>query len=94
MTDNRERVVITVLGANKPGILAGITRVIADSHVNVEDVSQKIMQDLFALMMMTDFSTANCNYEEFQTRMQAMADHLKVKIFVQHEDVFKFMHRL
>jgi ACT domain-containing protein len=94
MTDQRERVVITVLGANKPGILAGITRTIADSSVNVEDVSQKIMQDVFALMMITDFSVANCSFEEFQNRIQATAEVLKVKIFIQHEDVFKFMHRL
>lgn len=90
----KEKVVITVLGANKPGILAGITRAIADSNVNVEDVSQKIMQDLFALMMMTDFSGANCSYDEFQNRMQQVAEQLKVKIFIQHEDVFKFQHRL
>lgn len=90
----KEQVVITVLGANKPGILAGITRAIADANVNVEDVSQKIMQDLFALMMMTDFSMANCSFETFQTRMQEVADQLKVKIFIQHEDVFRFQHRL
>lgn len=90
----KEQVVITVLGANKPGILAGITRAIADANVNVEDVSQKIMQDLFALMMMTDFSMANCSFETFQARMQDVADQLKVKIFIQHEDVFRFQHRL
>lgn len=94
MNRNKERVVITVLGANKPGILAGITRTIAESNVSVEDVSQKIMQDLFALMMMADFSAANCTYEEFQSRMQAMSDQLKVKTFIQHEDVFRFQHRL
>jgi ACT domain-containing protein len=90
----KEQVVITVLGANKPGILAGITRAIADANVNVEDVSQKIMQDLFALMMMTDFSQANCSFENFQTQMQEVAEQLKVKIFIQHEDVFRFQHRL
>lgn len=94
MKAQKEQVVITVLGANKPGILAGITRAIADSNVNVEDVSQKIMQDLFALMMMTDFSNANCHFEEFQRRMDKVADQLKVKIFIQHEDVFRFQHRL
>ena len=94
MSEVRERVVITVLGANKPGILAGITRIVSDANVNVEDVSQKIMQDLFALMMVTDFSQANCRFDEFQTRMQKASEDLKVKIFVQHEDVFKFMHRL
>lgn len=94
MNSQRDKVVITVLGANKPGILAGITRAIADSNVSVEDVTQKIMQDLFALMMMTDFSTANCNFEEFQNRMDEVANQLHVKIFIQHEDVFKFQHRL
>jgi len=94
VNNNKEQVVITVLGANKPGILAGITRTIADSNVNVEDVSQKIMQDLFALMMMTDFSSANCSFEEFQNRMQAMAEQLRVKVFIQHEDVFRYQHRL
>jgi len=94
VNNNKEQVVITVLGANNPGILAGITRTIADSNVNVEDVSQKIMQDLFALMMMTDFSSANCSFEEFQNRMQAMADQLRVKVFIQHEDVFRYQHRL
>lgn len=90
----KEQVVITVLGANKPGILAGITRAIADANVNVEDVSQKIMGDLFALMMMTDFSSASCSFENFQSHMQDVADQLKVKIFIQHEDVFRFQHRL
>lgn len=94
MNDNRERVVITVLGANKPGILAGITRIIADAHVNVDDISQKVMGDLFALMVVTDFSQANCTFDEFQARMQKGSEELKVRIFVQHEDVFKFMHRV
>lgn len=94
MNRTKERVVLTVLGTNRPGILAGITRVIGEANVNVDDVSQKIMQDLFALMMVTDFSTANCKFDEFQARMQKVADELKVKIFIQHEDVFKFMHRL
>lgn len=94
MENRKEHVVITVLGMSKPGILAGITRAIADSNVNVEDVSQKIMQGYFALMMMTDFSEANCSFEEFQNRMQVASDRLQVKTFIQHEDVFRFQHRL
>lgn len=76
------------------GILAGIARAIADSNVAIEDVTQRIMQDLFVLMMMTDFSESNCTFEEFQTRMQQIGDDLKVKIYVQHAAVFKFQHRL
>ncbi|MBP5469774.1 MAG: ACT domain-containing protein [Candidatus Riflebacteria bacterium] len=92
--NQKEQVVVTVLGLNKPGILAGITRAIADSNVSIEDVSQKIMQGYFALMMITDLSTANCNFEEFQNRMQEAADKLEVKTFIQHEEVFKVQHRL
>ena len=94
MSNGKERVVITVLGANRPGVLAGITKVVADANISVEDVTQKILQDLFALMMVTDFSSANCSFEDFQSRMQKAAEEMKVKIFTQHEDVFKFMHRL
>lgn len=89
-----DKVVVTVMGINKPGILAGITKAIADSNVSIEDVSQKIMQGYFALMMITDLSTSNCGFEEFQTRMQEAAEKLQVKTFIQHEDVFKFQHRI
>ena len=96
MTDEtkKEQVVVTVMGLNKPGILAGITKAIADSNVSIEDVSQKIMQGYFALMMITDLSTANCSFEEFQNRMQEAAERLQVKTFIQHEEVFKFQHRI
>lgn len=94
MNKPRERVVITAMGANRPGVLAGITRILADANVNVDDVSQKIMQEFFALMMVTDFSGANCTFEDFQGRLQKLADEMKVKIISQHESVFTFMHRL
>lgn len=94
-TENKkEQVVITVLGKNRPGILAGITKAIADCNVSIEDVSQKIMQGYFALMMMTDVSEANCSFEEFQNKMLAASDALQVKTFIQHEEVFKFQHRI
>ena len=52
------------------------------------------MQGYFALMMITDLSTANCDFEEFQNRMQKAAKKLKVKTFIQHEEVFKVQHRI
>ncbi|HNV71535.1 MAG TPA: ACT domain-containing protein [Candidatus Ozemobacteraceae bacterium] len=94
MNKPRDRVVITAMGANRPGVLAGITRVLAEANVNIDDVSQKIMQEFFALIMVTDFSGANGSFEDIQGRLQKLADELKVKVFVQHESVFTFMHRL
>ena len=82
------------MGANHPGILAGVTRVLAEANVSIDDVSQKIVQEFFALMIVVDFSTANCKLEDFQTRLQKVADEIKIKIVAQHENVFTFMHRL
>ncbi len=92
--NTKEKVVVTVIGLNRPGILAGITKAIADSNISIEDVSQKIMQEYFTLMMITDLSTSNCGFEEYQNRMNEAAEKLQVKIFIQHEDVFRFQHRL
>ena len=92
--NTKEKVVVTVIGLNKPGILAGITKAIADSNISIEDVSQKIIQEYFTLMMITDLSTSNCGFEEYQNRMKEAAEKLQVKIFIQHEDVFRFQHRL
>lgn len=94
MEPRKERVVITVMGANKPGILAGIATSIAEAGANVEDVSQKILQDYFALMMIVDITSANCSFEDFQNRVTTVAERLSGKAFIQHEDVFKFQHRL
>lgn len=91
---NRECVIVTVLGENQPGILAEITRVVASANGNIEDVTQRILHGLFALMMVVDVSRANCRFDEFQARLVQAGEALKAKVIVQHENVFQFMHRL
>ena len=92
MSKTKELIIIAALGANHPGILAGISRIAGEANVNVEDVSQKIMQGFFILMMGTDFSGANCTFEEFRARLEKAAVEMKIKIFIQHEDVLKNLH--
>lgn len=94
MNQSKERVIITVLGENRPGVLAEVTKEVAAANGNIEDVTQRILQGLFALMMVVDFSTANCQFSEFQARLTKIGEEKKVKVIVQHENVFTFMHRL
>ena len=56
------RAVITVLGKDKVGIIAGISKILADNDVNILDISQTIMQDVFTMIMLTDVSNAKTEF--------------------------------
>ncbi|MBP2144177.1 ACT domain-containing protein [Methanococcus voltae] len=89
-----ENVVITVIGLDKPGIVAGITKIIADSNSNIVDIKQTIMQDLFTMIMMIDIESSNKQLSELKEELEKLGAEINVKITVQHENIFKYMHRL
>ncbi|MBP2171951.1 ACT domain-containing protein [Methanococcus voltae] len=89
-----ENVVITVIGLDKPGIVAGITKIIADSNSNIVDIKQTIMQDLFTMIMMIDIENSNKQLPELKEELEKLGAEINVKITIQHENIFKYMHRL
>ncbi|MFA3782643.1 ACT domain-containing protein [Melioribacteraceae bacterium 4301-Me] len=88
------RVILTAFGLNKPGIVAAITKSIAESNCDIQDLSQKLMGDFFTMIMIVDLSTSPKDLKALQEEMAKVADELKIKIYLQHEDVFKYMHRI
>ncbi|WP_225071359.1 ACT domain-containing protein [Desulfuromonas sp. CSMB_57] len=88
------RFVITVIGLDRVGIVAGITRVLAEHQVNIADIRQSIMDDLFTMIMLAEAKGENFDLAAFQQAMQAIGKELGVEVIVQHEDVFRFMHRI
>ena len=88
------RFVITVIGLDRVGIVAGITRVLAEHQVNIADIRQSIMDDLFTMIMLAEAKGENLDLAAFQQAMQAIGKELGVEVIVQHEDVFRFMHRI
>lgn len=88
------RFIITVIGIDKVGIVAGITRVMADFYVNIVDISQTIMEDLFTMIMLAEVKEENFDLESFQKAMSETGNELGVEVKVQHEDTFRFMHRI
>lgn len=88
------RVILTAFGLNKPGIVAAITKSIAESNCDIQDLSQKLMGDFFTMIMVVDLSTSPKDLKGLQKDMAKIAEELKIKIYLQHEDVFKFMHRI
>jgi ACT domain-containing protein len=88
----KERAVITVNGIDHPGIIAAITRALADLNINIEDLSQTIVQGLFTMILIADITDHDLS--KLQAKMAEVGREQGVQISVQHEDIFKYMHRV
>ena len=76
------------------GILAKVSTICADKGVNVIEVTQSIMQDMFAMIMMVDISGSAVPFSALTDEFEALGEQLGLKIHVMHEDVFNSMHRI
>jgi len=88
------RAVVTVIGKDKVGIIAGICVRLAEMNVNVLDISQTILQDLFTMNMLVDVEGANCPFPEIVSALNEEGERLGVSIRIQREDIFDAMHKI
>ncbi len=88
------RAVVTVIGKDKVGILAQISAVCAECNVNIKDVNQSVMQDLFTMVMLCDISEMSGSFSELADRLGGKGRELGLSVHVTHEDIFNSMHRV
>jgi ACT domain-containing protein len=88
------RVILTAFGLNKPGIIASLTKALGESNCDIQDLSQKLMSDFFTVIMVVDISGSNKELRDLQNSMNRVAEEMKIKVYMQHEDVFRLMHRI
>lgn len=88
------KAIITVIGKDRVGIIAGVSSVLAQCSVNILDISQTIMQDLFTMIMLVDISRACSDFPELSASLEGKGQELGVMIQIQHEDIFNSMHRI
>lgn len=88
------RAVLTVIGKDMVGILAGVSAICADSDINITEVTQSILQDLFAMIMLVDISGSSITFTEFSDRLAAFGKERGLSVNVMHEDIFNSMHRI
>lgn len=86
------RAVITVIGKDTVGILAKVSGVCAAKNANVAEVTQSVMQEFFAMIMMVDINKMTCSIDELKASLEA--DLPDMQIHVMHEDIFNSMHRI
>jgi ACT domain-containing protein len=94
MAERSNRIIVTVVGHDRTGIIAETSRVLADAGVNIVDISQTLLGEFFVMILLADIAHARLDLDALKVRLHAKADELGLKIEAQHEDVFKFMHRV
>ena len=88
------RAVITVIGKDMVGILAGVSNICVKYNVNIMEVSQSIMQDMFAMIMMVDISACTVPFKELSDSLKKIGENFGVQVHVTHEELFNTMYRV
>lgn len=90
----KTRAILSVLGEDRVGIVAAVSRTLAESGVNIEDIRQTIISGVFSMTMLVTVDEAATPFEDVQARLNAVGEDLGVQITLQREDVFRAMHRV
>jgi ACT domain-containing protein len=85
---------ITVIGQDRKGIVAKISDYLFKNDINIEDISQKIIGTYFVMMMLVDMGSSTKAIDEVRTSLEEIGKALGVQIQIQHENIFKMMHRV
>jgi ACT domain-containing protein len=91
---SEERIIVTALGRDRVGIVAGISAVLAEHNANIIELTSAEMDGSFVMVMLVDIFKADLKIAELQAVLKLKGDALGVQVTAQHEDVFRYMHRI
>lgn len=86
--------ILTVVGQDKPGIIAKVSTLLAEKNVNIEDISQTIMQNTFTMIMLVNLSDSVVSLGELSKQCKELGNEVGVNILLQHEGIFNAMHKV
>lgn len=88
------RAVVTVIGKDMVGILAKVSGACAECNVNVIEVTQSVLQDMFAMIMMVDITDLKVPFADFAAKIDEIGQAMNLSTHVMHEDIFNSMHHI
>ncbi|MFI3227322.1 MAG: ACT domain-containing protein [Clostridia bacterium] len=88
------RAVVTVIGMDTRGIIAGISDCLNKRDINILDISQQVMDDIFSMVMLVDLSKSTEELQVVRESLEAKGLELGVRTHIMHEDLFNSMHRI
>ena len=89
-----DRMIISVFGVDHPGIVAGVSQILAEAGCSIVDINQTVVQGKFAMVIIANTSRARESATELIARLRREGDELGVRIYAQREDLFNAMHRI
>lgn len=90
----KNKIVITVVGNDRTGIVANVSTKISELNMNIIDISQKILEsDIFSMIMLVE-ADESVDIQFLQNEFRKLGEKIGVKIFLQHEEIFRTMHRI
>ena len=88
------KAIVTIIGSDRVGIIAGIANVVAEANVNILDISQSVIREYFTMIMMVDLGGASASFDQLRQKLAAKGEELGVKVEIQREEIFQAMHRV
>ena len=92
--DAASRLIVSVFGVDRPGIVAFVSQVLADAGCSIVDINQTVVQGKFAMVLVADMRRARQSAAELKDRFRSEGERLGVRIYAQREDIFNAMHRV
>ena len=89
-----KKVVISVLGTDKKGIIAQVSRILYENDANIMDISQTIVSGLFSMILIADISAEDCSFDVLKAELDALGDRIGVQIRTQRSEIFEAMHQI
>ena len=91
---SEQRLIVSVFGLDHPGIVAGVSQVLAAADCSIIDINQTVVQSKFAMVIIADMSRARESATALKDRFRKEGERLGVRIYAQREDLFNAMHRI
>ena len=88
------KTIVSVIGKVSVGIISKVSSICAEHNVNIIDITQSVLQDMFVMVMLTEISDIKSSFSDFSDKMKELGEKCGLDIRVMHEDVFNSMHRI
>jgi ACT domain-containing protein len=89
-----KKAVISVLGTDKKGIIAQVSRILYENDANILDITQTIVSGLFSMILIADVSSEACSFDTLKTELDALSGRIGVQIRTQRSEIFEAMHQI
>lgn len=88
------KLVVTVVGRDRVGIIASVTKILADNNVNILSINQNILDGFFNMILLAESNESKISLVELQKALKIQGEEIGVEIKTQHQDIFDVMHKI